>query len=84
VSPRFKKIGTSDLTANVCANAQLRSGVMKAGGAVNPVAVHQSHSGHAVLGAKAGEFLGEDGGFEKAESGAGVELDEHRSAADER
>ena len=61
--------------ADVRAHAGLLRGHVKARRAVDAVAVHDGHGGHAELRAGAGQLLGDAGAFEEAEGGAGVEFD---------
>jgi hypothetical protein len=51
---------------------------VKARGAVHAVGVEQSHGWQFELRADCGQFLGQGGTFEKAESRAGVKFDVHR------
>ena len=50
---------------------------MKAWRSIDAVTVEQRHGRHAQLCAHSRQFLGQGGAFEKAESGAGMELDVH-------
>ena len=70
-------VGAGDFRADVGAEPGLFRGHVEARRAVDAVAVHQGHGGHAESGAGAGQFLGDSGAFEEAESGAGVEFDVH-------
>ena len=70
-------VGAGDLGADVCADASFFGRQMEAGGAVDAIAVHEGHGGHAIGRAGAGEFLGEGGAFEEGEGGAGVEFGVH-------
>ncbi len=59
------------------AQIELLHGEVKAGGAVDAIAVEQGHGGNIEVGGGLGVFFGQGGALQEAESGAGVEFDIH-------
>ena len=63
-----------DFRSDVRFDLHFARGQVKARGAVHAVGVEQRHGGQFELGADCGQFLGQGGAFEKAESRAGVKF----------
>ena len=76
------ELGTWQLLAvQFCSDVGFDAGAfgghVKAGSAVDSVAIEQRHSGHVQLGAGVDQLFRQGSAFEKAECGSGVELNEH-------
>ena len=67
-----------DFRADVGFEADFRSGLMKAWGAVHAISIEERHGGHLEVLAHADQFLGQRSAFEKAECGASVKFDVHQ------
>src|SRR5271166_1158123 len=65
----------SDLRANVCFEAELVHGQMKARRAIDSIAIEQGHGWHLMGSANLRQFLGDGSSFEKTERRARVEFD---------
>ena len=68
-------VGAGDFGADVRADAGLFRGHVEAGGAGDVVAVEDREGREVERGGASDQFFGDGGAFEKAEGGAGVELD---------
>ena len=70
-----------DLGPDVGPDPQLLGGLVKAGRPVDAVPVEKRQRGHAALGADLRHLFGQGSTLEKAEGGAGVQLDVHGMGA---